>query len=216
MTAVLCSAANGPHEQLLDLAEPSFRKYTETFGMDLHVVRGFHIDRPASWFKLDLVTDLLGSYDTVVWVDADAMCVNFERNILSVTSNERPLWMLQHKVAGMNHLLPNAGVFVAHNNPETLAFFEQAQRLHEFIEHPWWEQAAFLHLFGFYVAPNVGWAQPIGKTEWTKMPGWFGTEYNSMYHDPHPDPVIRHWSGLPFMERVEGMTHEANASSVRP
>ena len=208
MSVVLCSAAVGPHTQLLDLAEPTFARYAAEHGFDLHVERDFHIDRPPSWFKLKLIERLHFDYDTVIWVDADAMVVNPHRNILDAVHPGPSLWMTRHHVAGHVPLIPNAGVMVAQRDFVLHDFFRAAWDQEQFIDHPWWEQAAMLDLLGYHIEPPGGLASPGEPTRWTPLVGWLGTEWNSMPHDPHPDPVIRHFTAMSFLSRLEAMRSE--------
>lgn len=207
MTTALCSAAAGGHVKLLDLAEPTFEKYARQWGWDYH--RGeIGGDRPASWSKLDVIRALMADYETVVWVDADAMFVRYDRDILRDTDPARPLWMAMHRVRGLANALPNAGVLVAYKTPRLLEFFDEVYDQEQFIDHPWWEQAAMLHLLGYRIDPPGGYATPGIGTEWSPLVGFFGTEWNSMPHDPHPNPLIKHFSGMSFAARLETMRGE--------
>lgn len=212
MTVALCSAAIGPHLQMLNLAEPTFARYADEHGFVLHIVRDFDLDRPASWYKLKLIERLHFDHETVIWVDADAMVVNPHRNILDAALPTHPLWMVRHHVAGHVPLIPNAGVIVAHRNFPLHDFFRAAWDMVQYVDHPWWEQAAMLDLLGYHIEPPGGLAYPHGDTEWTPLVGWLGTEWNSMGHDPHPDPVIKHFTPMSLTNRLEAMRAEVVAA----
>lgn len=217
MTVALCSAASGRHLELLDVAEPTFKRYAAEHGFDLIVDREpDSFGRPTSWHKINMLCDALGKvprYDTAIWVDADALFVRFDKNILDVTDRDRPLWMTMHKVGGADHPLPNCGVLVAHRHDDLLAFLGNAWRKKHFIDHPWWEQAAILELLGYSIDRPGGLAHPGEPTQWTRLVGFMGTQWNSMpLHDPHPEPMIVHFSGMGFDQRLEGMKEAADAS----
>lgn len=209
MTAVICSSATGRHTELLDVAEPTLERYADRHGMAVHVERREAFDRPPSWRKILLLYRLLEDYETAVWVDADAMFVSFDRDILDTADLSRPLWMCFHRVDSLGHLLPNCGVLVAHRDDRLFDFFDEVWAQEQFIDHPWWEQAAVCHLLGYTVDPPGGFAHPGEETAWSDLVGRLGTEWNSMCHDPHPEPVIKHFTGRPFDERLAAMRAEA-------
>lgn len=207
MTVALCTAASGPHTQLLDMAEPALLRYADRWGMTPVVVRNMQCDRPASWYKLLLISLMLGEeHETVVWVDADTLFVDFDRNILDPALPDRPLWMTLHKVPD-GRTVPNCGVLIVHQHPRIRDFLNTAWAQTQYVDHPWWEQAAILHLLGWEVERPGGLANPPTEdTEWTPLVGWLGTEWNSMpLHDPHPHPVIKHYSGMGMPARVDQM-----------
>ena len=197
MTAVLCSAATGDHTALLDIAARSFASYAEHHNFDLCTdPPGEWFTRPTSWFKILRLAGLLeDGYDTAVWVDADAMFVRFDRNIIEAAPPTRPLWMTLHRHPGADHPLPNCGVLVAHKSDRLYEFFDRVWEQTEYVEHPWWEQAAILQLLGWTIDPPGGLAHPGKDTEWTPLVGWLGTEWNSMTYDEHPTPYVKHYTG---------------------
>lgn len=203
MNVVVCSGASGPHLELLDISAPTFSHYADRNRFDLHIDRNLGGERPPSWYKIPLLKELLADYDAAIWIDADAKVVAHHRNILDDADPSRPLWMVLHRAGDV--MLPNAGVMVAYSDPLLLDFFDAAWGQTQYVDHPWWEQAAMLHLLGYSIDRPGGLASPGPATRWTPLVGWLGTEWNSMPHDPHPHPYIRHFSGMPFLSRLEGM-----------
>lgn len=194
-TTAICSAASGPCIEMLQVAEPSIRAYADRWGMDAHLNLDLVCGRPASWYKILMVARLLDSYETVVWVDADTLILRGGDNIVDHTNPMRPLWMVKHRHGDI--LLPNAGVLVAYRDPMLTVFFDLVWQQTQYIDHPWWEQAAILHLLGWKIEPPGGGAQPGARSRYSNLVGYLSTKWNSMVHDPHPHPAIRHYTMMP-------------------
>lgn len=196
---------------MLDIARPALERYAAAHRMDLHTPDiPDRFPRPASWFKVQLVDQLLwDGYETVVWVDADTLFVRFDRSIVDLSPRGHSLWMVKHRIEGRDYLLPNCGVLVAHRDPRLTAFLAEVWRQEQWVTHPWWEQAAILSLLGWNVEQPGGLASPGLSTDWSDLVGFLGVEWNSMRYDPHPDPVVKHYTGMGWAERVRMMREGA-------
>jgi hypothetical protein len=73
-----------------------------------------------------------------------------------------------------------------------------------FINHPWWENAAFIDLIGFDVTDDT--SRPVRKvrtTEWEDGIFWLDEEWNSLYRlSQLSSPRIRHYSSVPNWKRA--------------
>jgi len=209
---VLCSLGAGAHGTLSHLATPSLERFAARHGYDLEIVdRPIDRDRPAAWSKILLIRRLLDAYDTVVWVDGDAVIVDAGRDIVQDASDDRFLWLTMHHYEGGEQ--PNTGVLVVHAGDEACRFLQAVWRCEHLIEHPWWEQAAILELLGYDVSVP-GRATMGTPTPWFERVGWLGTEWNSILQDPHPTPRIRHYPGMPFDVRLTMMSRDARTSGA--
>lgn len=203
---VLCSLGAGTHGTLAQIATPSLQRFAARHGYDLELGdRPIDPERPVSWSKIPLIRRLLDAYDSVVWVDGDAV-VDSSRDIVDDTPDDRFLWMTMHHYDGAEQ--PNAGVLVVHAGDEASRFLDEVWRSEHLIEHPWWEQAAILELLGYDVSVP-GQAIMGTPTPWFERVGWLSTEWNSIVQDPHPNPRIRHYPGIPFDVRLATMTRDA-------
>jgi glycosyltransferase involved in cell wall biosynthesis len=203
---VLCSAGTGPHAALLEISRPSLERLAARHGwaLDLHV-RGFPHDRPAAWNKVVAIRSLLDQYDTVVWIDADAVVMDPEPDITAVATADRFLWMTKHHYRGEDQ--PNTGVLVVHAGDEARRFLDAAWSTTHLVEHPWWEQAAMLHLLGFDVT-DPGHSRLVEPTEWYERVGWLDNRWNSIPDDWHPAAYVRHYAGKSQSERVALMSRD--------
>lgn len=213
MRKVLCSLGIGPHADLLELAKPTYETYAHLHGYDLVLSeQPLTLDRPAAWNKVPLIRQLLGQYELIMWVDADAMVVNPEVDIVTATDDAHFLWMVEHHVDVQDEPLFNSGVMVVRSSEDAAYFFDEVWKSVDFIDHPWWEQAAIMTLLGFDLSVP-GLARLVHPTPCYNKVGKLSTEWNSMVHDPHPSPRIVHFPGMPFEDRLEKMTEQLKLSS---
>jgi len=102
------------------------------------------VSRPCPWSKIRLLQKYLTEYDYLFWIDADVMIMNPDRKIedfIDLLPADKFLFIGQD----LNNL--NSGVFVIRNCPLAREFLEDAWALEQYTHHPWWEQAAFIHLW---------------------------------------------------------------------
>lgn len=203
---VLCSAGVGPHAALLELSRPSLERLARRHGWALDLrFRPFAHDRPPAWNKVVAVRSLLEDFDTVVWIDADAMVMDPEPDVTAVATPERFLWMTKHHFQGEDQ--PNTGVLVVHAGDEARRFLDATWSVTHLVEHPWWEQAAMLHLLGFDVS-NPGHTRLAEPTEWYDRIGWLDNRWNSIPDDWNPSACVRHYAGMSQHDRVARMSRD--------
>ena len=96
--------------------------------------------RPPAWSKLLLVLQAMERFDWVFWSDADAV----------ITAMDRKLDEFMDAAADMvicrDHICVSAGNFLVRSCPASRAFIKLAWEQTQYINHHWWEQAAFIHL----------------------------------------------------------------------
>src|SRR3954451_22733450 len=144
---VVCSVAFGPHRELLEVARPSFEQWAQRHGYDLDFREAAPSDgRPASWGKIRLLQERLGTHDVALWVDADAIVVDPSADLAATVSSEKPIAMVAHRYDGQ--LVPNMGIVALRSGPISKRFLRRLWRMTEYNWHPWWENAAALDLFG--------------------------------------------------------------------
>src|SRR5688500_7505644 len=91
---VIASLATGRHRRLLALSAPTFEAYARCWQWDLVLsTEQLAPERPPSWAKIVLVRDLLERYETVLWLDADAIVVDLERDIATVLDADADLYL---------------------------------------------------------------------------------------------------------------------------
>jgi hypothetical protein len=212
---VLCTIAHGPQTALLDLAREPLEDFAARHGYDLHLqAEAEDPSRPLSWSKVPLLERLLREYDVAVWVDADAIFLDTSRDIADELEDDRYLYLAMHRYEGQD--AANCGILMLRSCDEAFALLEEAWAMTEFVDHPWWEQAAILTLLGFEIAGDP-WAtahivRPTAHFAGTKL---LHREWNSISRDPAPRPRIRHYAGLTHEERLAGMAADLETFRLR-
>lgn len=213
---VLCTIAHGPQTALLDLAREPLEDFAARHGYDLHLqTEAEDLSRPLSWSKVPLLKRLLGSYDLVVWVDADAIFLDTSRDIAEELEDDRYLYLAMHRYEGQD--AANCGILMLRSCDEALSLLDEAWAMTEFVDHPWWEQAAILTLLGFEIAGEPGACtahivRPTARFAGTKL---LHREWNSISRDPAARPRIKHYAGIGHEERLAGMAADLETFRLR-
>lgn len=203
---VLCTIAHGPQTALLDLAREPLEDFAARHGYDLHLqTEAEDPSRPLSWSKVPLLRRLLGEYDVAVWVDADAIFLDTSRDIADELEDDRFLYLCMHRYEGQD--AANCGILMLRSCDEALALLDDVWAMTEFVDHPWWEQAAILTQLGFeiggdHTAATAHIVRPTARFAGTKL---LHREWNSISRDPAPRPRIKHYAGLTHEQRLAGM-----------
>lgn len=67
--------AEGPHEELLDIALPTYKVFAEKHDYEMIVGKKM-TDGPPAWNKVPLLLSALEHFEEVVWFDCDLIVVN--------------------------------------------------------------------------------------------------------------------------------------------
>lgn len=145
---ILFTLATGEYHEILRYTGPLLQAYAQRWGWEYQVVtKSLDNSRPEAWSKIRKIIELLSSYDTVIYIDSDALIMNFDTNILEEVPNESEFaW-----VVGVNNgmLLPNAGVMVIRSCKNSVSLMSRAYDLKDGINDPWWEQLALMRVLGY-------------------------------------------------------------------
>ena len=128
-------------------------------------------------------------------MDADAIFVDTSLDIADAVEDDRFLGLVEH-VWRTDAI--NCGVLVLRSCPEALAFLDRVWSMTEFVDHPWWEQAAIMQLLGYRIdEPPFAFSRLAAPTELFARVQVLAHEWNSISADPAPRPRIKHYAGLP-------------------
>jgi glycosyltransferase involved in cell wall biosynthesis len=179
---LLLQAARGSHREMLELTRDRHAAYARTHGMEYACRLEYPApDRHAGWDKIALLLDALRSrqYETIVWLDADALIVDERRDLREALPAGLWLGMARHGEGGWY----NSGAMYLRATPECLQFFE-AVWANWPVGHPWEDNAAILQVL---------------EREPGRWPG-VGTiddAWNSTFLvNESPQPVVMAWHGL--------------------
>jgi len=200
----LCTIAAGDFAQLLEISRPSFEAYAECHGWHLIVGVGDTHGRPAPWAKVPLVADLLGRYELVAWIDADALIVDTSRDLASELRFGRNLYLVEHVHASSGETTANTGVFMLRAGRWAQRFLAAVWAQEDLIEHRWWENAAVMRLLGYRIDPQP--ARREQRTRWLRRVSFLDLAWNSIPHwQASAAPRIVHFAGLPIADRQKRM-----------
>lgn len=204
MTRCIVTYAADAHEELLDVALPTYRAFAERHGYDL-VVGKKMTDLPPAWNKVPLLLDALDHYDEVVWFDCDMIVVDPSEDFPPMSEGK-----LHALVRHFEHSseVPNSGMWRLTKAMGVL--LKEMAQLVVFTNHGWWEQAALMTLMGYTVPPE-GSEFPLTKcrcvcpTLWQKACHFMRLCWNSHpnYRAEHPRIVHCSYPNMP--QRLEVM-----------
>ena len=212
---VLCTIATGPHADLFELSGPSFAIYADRHGYDLAVRQELtDPDRAPSWNKLPFFLELFEDYDVVVWIDADAAIVDSRFDIADELRPDDLMGVVAHEYD--DQVIPNCGVWVLRNDPDVREFVERLWNKTEFLDHRWWENAAFLDELGYSVDPRVDLVRPAPMLRRTRF---IDRSWNSIRVDQARHPRINHYPGGSQAHRLQELERDlsiARAAASEP
>lgn len=204
MNRCIVTYADGPHEELLDVALPNYRTFADRHGYGLIVGKKM-TDLPSAWNKVPLLLEMLNHYEEVVWFDCDLVIVNPTEDF-PVMEPDRIHSMVRH--FAWESEVPNSGVWRVCR--AIVPLLEKMLDLEVFRDHGWWEQAALMTMMGYTVPPQGSdfretKCQCVQRTRW-----YNGCQFMRLCWNSHPNyradaPRIVHCSYADMQERIEVM-----------
>lgn len=178
-----------------EIAEKSLRKYAMLYGFDVHTYTEPQTDRPPAWNKLLVIRELfIQGYEYVLWIDADAVFQSYEQNIEDEIQDDKDLYLVGHYLNGC--FTPNTGVMLIRNSTWSHKLLDLLWEQDQYIHHMWWENAAFLELYGTkdFQAHSI----PYIESRLDKHKILFlETMWNSIpIKAESPSPIIVHFAGF--------------------
>lgn len=193
-SCAICSLATGRHCELLAESAPTLYAYGRIHGWNVILSsEDLSEGRPASWAKIQLMLELLRQHDYVLWVDADALVVDLDRDLLAEVADDElhDVWLASHPQQRDDAAtVPNAGVFLARSSPFAQLLLEAMWSAEQFVEHNWWENAALIYLLGQSLEPPY---PVVRSSRWRTRVGQLDLAWNSVPDScESPTPAINH------------------------
>lgn len=139
----------GTHAELLKIALPSYREFARRHGYDFYVLESIGRSRPAPWYKVRCLQELLKSYEIGVFFGCDMVVVDGREDIYIPGDFFYYQALVAHNT-GDGHV-PNTDMWMCWQ--PMLPWLEKVWALDKYLMHGWWEQAALLELMGY--APDI-------------------------------------------------------------
>jgi hypothetical protein len=162
--------------------------------------------RPAPWHKILVMRQLFAShYDYVFWIDADAIFIDYQRNIADEIEADKELYLVKHNIDSKE--IPNTGVILIKNSEWSHKLLSQIWEKQEYINHKWWENAALIDILGYHDLLNENSHKKL-NLDLLKRIKWLGLEWNSLPKICESEhSLIRHYAGRSFEDRMASMLH---------
>ena len=207
MSRCIITYAADAHEELLDVALPTYEEFARRHGYNLIVGKKMTDLLPA-WNKIPLLLDAIDHYNEVVWFDCDLVVVN-------PSDDFPPLEKLHSLVRHFENSseVPNSGVWRMRRAWGDLFMrdlLHEMMRLEVFRNHGWWEQAALLTIMGYCVPPEGSHfpdtkCKCVYKTKWYDACQFMRLKYNSHPNYRANKPMVVHCSYPNMAQRLEVM-----------
>lgn len=213
MSRVIVTCAAGAHEELLDVALPTYKEFARRHGYEVLVGSeddAIGMGLPPAWSKVYLLLDALDQYDEVVWFDCDMVVVDPSEDFPPLKDGNLHS-MVRHFERCSE--VPNSGVWRLRRDAGGLCGQDLLRKMLElevFINHGWWEQAALLTLMGYAIPPEGSLfsdtrCRCVRETKWYKACQFMRLCWNSHPSHRAEHPRIVHCSYPDMPRRLEVM-----------
>lgn len=150
MKKVLTSFGFGDQSKLINIAVPYLLKYAQSHNYDLFIPNEDFFSKETktrhySWWKIELIKRLFNTYDNVLWVDADVIICDFQKDIFEEMDKDSHVGMVVHKT-NIGYV-PNYGVWTL--NIKCMEWFADLWNYNSLPRSEgFWEQDAMLYKLG--------------------------------------------------------------------
>jgi hypothetical protein len=203
---VICSFADkGKHLLGLQLMKPTVEHYGKIHSIDtLFFTTNFVPNKLVKRNKIFLIFNLLKYYELVMWIDSDAIFVDFTTDIRDELKTDHLVYMAAHN--RRNPLFPNSGVIVVKRDPLSIELLQQVWKHRRRKGEFWWDQQGFLKCLG-YKNKGLKIISYNGPTKFTPIVGTLHDKWNSRPkdNDVAAHPIIMHYCGFSWGIRLKEM-----------
>jgi hypothetical protein len=199
--SAIVTLALGQHATYVPLIKPSLRAFGRRFDYDVVIhTESADQSRPPAWSKVKILLDALTTHQEVIWIDSDALVVDLTRDLRKDISRKTDFAWVVHHFDGQDQ--PNSGLVFVRNTPRVIALLNAANEQEDLIDHPWWEQAAFIRLLGYSsaIVDEGSTREPMDVNVQRLDPSW-----NSIRQHRGTPVRVRHFAGDAPEVRAIGM-----------
>ena len=233
---VLITAA-GPQmrDVLMDLSLPSFERFADRWGYDVHVealpLDGTAADlgaQHAKWTKIRLLREALDEFPLALWVDADVLLRRYDEDVADHLHPDHFQGLVLEHVPYEHRVNPNTGVWLMRSGPMAVGFLDAVAAAGP-QPGPWADQGAVLVALGWERGDErYHWARPgagnqyLAATSWLPV-GWnqpylgprAGSCYNSSAESYEGRPSVANPHAVHFMGMTPDARYQCMADAVR-
>ncbi|MEK6556847.1 MAG: TylF/MycF/NovP-related O-methyltransferase, partial [Candidatus Margulisiibacteriota bacterium] len=158
-----------------EISEKSIAAYAMYWSYDYKIYHdGFDGSRHPVWSKMRFALNHINEYDYILWIDADAMIVNYGFDLQSVIEEGTELYLCNDRM-GINF-----GVFMIHCSAYSKDLMDKIDAQRHFIGIAWQEQSALTYLY------TTNWNDLQSKTKFIKQ-SLFNSYVHQLYNFSYPD-----------------------------
>lgn len=168
---LLIQQGSGIYGTMLDLTHERHAAFAQRHGLCFWNIRGdVQFERHPAWNKIILIQmGLALGFDQVIWLDADTLIVDSEKDPREVLPPDASLGMCRHPIPWQEQPWHhNSGVIFVRNTTTSRLFFESVWSRGE-VDHPWHEQIRINEISAaqpnLIVALDPIWNSTAGVTE---------------------------------------------------
>lgn len=208
MSKALATFGIGKHAEYLNISRPLLMDYASRHGYVYIENYSAPIGKPASWGKVALMWRLLDDHDAVLWIDCDTVIVEPSEDIAAYVPQDAWQGITVHRSLRDVYLgeVPSTGVWFARR--PMMPVLQQLWAMTDYINHPWWEQAALHELLG-YASPadSLNPVRRVRDTELCSKTHFLPVSWNSIeFENANAFARIMHVPGVvPHEERLKAM-----------
>lgn len=198
--------------EMLACSEPTFQQFADTHGYDLIVERNLNDSadrndtqaRAARWAKVHLLQTTLQSHELVVWMDADVMITDFDKDIADDFEPDCfQAFVMEQFPTRFN---PNSGVWALRQDPMSDKFLETILNIGQ-IGTVFADQGAICTALGWEYKKENGVlsAKPVNHSEYLRGTDWLPPEWNPLGLAANWPSRTQHFAGLQNTDRLARM-----------
>lgn len=192
---IACNVVGGTAERQLENSLPTFVAYAARFGYELCIESLAPAGRSPHWGKIQLLLQLVEEHELVVWLDSDAMIVDYSQDIATgLREGCFQALLLEQEGVRWN---PNSGVWVLRGVERSSHFLQKVWDIGP-QEHIFNDQAAIMKALGWGLEDFPFGCKLVAPSDYLRDTCWLAPEWNripALY--PHIEPRINHWAGGP-------------------
>jgi hypothetical protein len=203
---IVCNAVGEYAEAQLALSLPTFEAYGAKYDYQVFIGSESPADRSAHWGKISLLQSAVQEYDLVLWLDSDAMILDFSEDIADQIETDCFQALLMEQEGSRWNA--NTGVWLLKGGQQSLDFLNEVWELGP-QDHPsWHDQAAVIKALGWSWSDWPKVCKITDPSPYLANTSWLAPEWNRiplLY--PQIKARIQHWAGGPDQrqKRIEEM-----------
>jgi len=212
----IATAYDSQYGKLGNYTAASIQSYADAFGYDARVISTAEIEgRSTAWYRIQLIQELFDEgFDWVLWIDADAIFLRHNIDILGQTEEGKDLYFVP-EIGPLKYPYPpapNTGVMLLRNSAWTRGLLAELMDRGYYRHQFPWEQGALWELLGHFEAlsrfdDTVKGPDQVDEERYKKIKV-LPKEWNAMFLFEDfrvENPIILHFAGQDPEKRHQAM-----------